>query len=136
MVMLALFTRGTVLPFRHEFPDDCEIVVKRCTTGTIHVTSTGTSFELFVPSPALSERHAHVRIRQGQVTIEDLGSRNGTLVRLAPQQEYAINVHAVALGSELTLRVENSAFADTSKEFTRCLRGYVWDVGWWCRLVW
>ena len=34
------------------------------------------------------------------------------------------------------LRVENSAFADTSKEFTRCLRGYIWDVGWWCRLVW
>ena len=45
-----------------------------------HVLGRDPDVELFLNSPGVSRRHARIRISSGQATIEDLGSKNGTLV--------------------------------------------------------
>src|SRR5690606_11770903 len=39
-----------------------------------------TRCHLRIPSSAVSRRHAELRVEEGQVTLEDLGSSNGTYV--------------------------------------------------------
>ena len=45
-----------------------------------HVLGRDPDVEIFLNSPGVSRRHALIRISAGAATIEDLGSKNGTLV--------------------------------------------------------
>ena len=45
-----------------------------------HVMGRDPDLELFLDSPSVSRRHAIIRVTEGQATVEDLGSKNGTFV--------------------------------------------------------
>jgi DNA-binding winged helix-turn-helix (wHTH) protein len=45
-----------------------------------HVLGRDPDVEIFLDSPGVSRRHAMLRINGGEVTVEDLGSKNGTFV--------------------------------------------------------
>jgi DNA-binding winged helix-turn-helix (wHTH) protein len=45
-----------------------------------HVLGRDPDADIFLPSAGVSRRHAVIRISAGRATIEDLGSKNGTLV--------------------------------------------------------
>ena len=46
-----------------------------------HVIGRDPDLDLFLDSPSVSRRHAMLRIRGTYVTVEDLGSKNGTFLR-------------------------------------------------------
>ena len=58
----------------------------------------------FLDDPFISGRHAQVRIEGGVLSVTDLGSRNGTFVRIAGEQPLRHGDY-VFLGQQL-LRVE------------------------------
>ena len=45
-----------------------------------HIVGRDTDVELFVDSPSVSRRHALIRVSGSHATLEDLGSKNGTLI--------------------------------------------------------
>jgi pSer/pThr/pTyr-binding forkhead associated (FHA) protein len=63
---------------------------------------------IFLDSPGVSRRHAAIKISAGRATIEDLGSKNGTLV--GDQRVVGVKTlsdgDVIGVGSEkLTLKV-------------------------------
>ena len=46
----------------------------------VHLVGRDPSSEIWVDSPQVSRRHASITVDESSVTVEDLGSRNGTLV--------------------------------------------------------
>jgi DNA-binding winged helix-turn-helix (wHTH) protein len=45
-----------------------------------HVVGRDSDVELFIDSPSVSRRHALIRVSGSHATLEDLGSKNGTLI--------------------------------------------------------
>jgi diguanylate cyclase (GGDEF)-like protein len=87
--------------------DDAPLVIGR-----------GPDVDLWVDDPALSRRHARVaRDAKGDVTIEDLGSTNGTLVHGRPVTRATLQAgDYVQLGDSLLLRF---AITDATDEALR-----------------
>lgn len=63
---------------------------------------------LVLSAPRISREHARVRLRRGQLTIEDLGSRNGTRVNGVTVSELVPLQHGdvIELGSEVLHVIE------------------------------
>jgi pSer/pThr/pTyr-binding forkhead associated (FHA) protein len=64
--------------------------------------------EIFLNSPGVSRRHALITISAGRATIEDLGSKNGTLVGDRPVDGSRLLADGDIIGVgpvKLTLRV-------------------------------
>jgi DNA-binding winged helix-turn-helix (wHTH) protein len=73
-----------------------------------HVLGRDPDADVYLDSPSVSRRHAIIRIAEGEATLEDLGSRNGTFVgkRRADGVITLNDGDAIRLGSVvLTLRV-------------------------------
>jgi hypothetical protein len=49
-----------------------------------HVVGRGDEASVRLPAPGLSRRHARLSVRHARVTVEDLGSKNGTFVNDVP----------------------------------------------------
>ena len=49
-----------------------------------HLLGRAADVAIWLESPTVSRHHARIRVAESDVTIEDLGSKNGTLLRGAP----------------------------------------------------
>jgi DNA-binding winged helix-turn-helix (wHTH) protein len=73
-----------------------------------HVLGRDPDVEIFLNSPGVSRRHALIKISAGRATIEDLGSKNGTLVggQRVDGSRSLCDGDTIGVGSvKLTLRV-------------------------------
>ncbi len=89
------------LPDVHVLADDDTVVVGRGADPDVHVDDT-----------SLSRRHARITLQDGRITVEDLGSRNGTRVRgarLEPGAVAAIDPGEVFHLGNVTCLVERPA---------------------------
>ncbi len=111
MVTLAFLMKHSGHALRQSFPEGSEVVVGRA-TGQAQLTVTGgpQRFEVRADLPSLSEQHARIVVRDGQVHVEDLASRNGTLVPVEPGVPTRVPRNGVWLGTELTVRVEGDVW--------------------------
>jgi DNA-binding winged helix-turn-helix (wHTH) protein len=81
-------------------------------------------WSIWLDSTSVSRRHARITVdtRRGRISVEDLGSKNGTLLRGAPVEQRCEASHGdtLAFGSvELTLHVWNAERASETKRITR-----------------
>lgn len=63
--------------------DGCRLIWRgqRLTLGDgLHVAGRDPNADIYLNSTAVSRRHASIRIADGQATLEDLGSKNGTFI--------------------------------------------------------
>lgn len=104
MATLLFFLRDALVAQRFEFPPDCEIHVRRGDAGGIELQGAGTRFEVIVGSRTISERHCVIRVCNGLARVEDLESRNGSMLRIAPGESVPLEGRALHLGSELIVR--------------------------------
>lgn len=66
------------------------------------------STDVHIPSPAVSRRHACIRIRAGRVTLEDLNSSNGTFVN-GRKIQGSVDLHPgdrISLGRSIIIALE------------------------------
>ncbi len=96
--------RSSLRPLRRDFPDDCTISVGRSASGPdLTVLGEGPAFELRARSTHLSDDHARIVCRTGEVTVEDHHSRNGTFVRLEPERPHPLDARPVRFGHDLVV---------------------------------
>jgi DNA-binding NtrC family response regulator len=82
----------------HELPSSCSLLVGR-----------GADVEISVSDPSTSAQHARVHVEHGAVSIEDLGSKNGTQVRgqrIAPGERAALTLGEAAMVAGAVLLVQ------------------------------
>lgn len=104
MITLTFFLNQSLRPVRRDFPDDCTISVGRSASGPdLTVLGEGPAFELRARSTHLSDDHARIVCRAGEVTVEDRHSRNGTFVRLDPERPHPLDARPVRFGHELVV---------------------------------
>lgn len=110
-VTLAFVQRQSGEAVRQTFPEGSEVIVGRA-PGQRQLTVTGgpRRFEVRADLASLSEQHARITVRDGVVHVEDLRSRNGTLVPVEPGVPAQVPRGGVWLGSELTVRVEGDVW--------------------------
>ncbi len=116
MVTLVFLLKDAFRPLRHAFPDDCDIVVGR--GGDAHqvtVVGDGQRFEVRAPAVSLSEHHATLTVRAGQVTVVDPGSRNGTFQRIPAGRPRPLDT-PLWFGTELSLQLDDVRW-DVPTEF-------------------
>jgi len=87
----------TVHRFGYAFCAETADLSRRDTTGVVcrviwtggsatlregdHIIGRDPAAEIFVDSPSVSRRHARIRVMNGHATFEDLGSKNGSVIR-------------------------------------------------------
>ena len=104
MITLTFFLNNALRPVRRDFPDDCTITIGRAATGPdLQLLGEGPHFELRARSANLSDDHARIVCRSGEVTLEDHHSRNGTFVRLDPDHPHPLDARPVRLGHDLVV---------------------------------
>jgi len=104
LITLTFFLNQSLRPLRRDFPDDCTISVGRSASGPdLTVLGEGPDFELRARSTHLSDDHARIVCRAGEVTVEDHHSRNGTFVRLDPERPHPLDARPVRFGHELVV---------------------------------
>jgi len=111
MITLAFVLRHSGDVVRRTFPEGSEVVVGRG-EGPESITVSGgpQRFEVRADLPSLSEQHARLVVREGLVHVEDLRSRNGTLMPVEPGVPARVPRGGVWLGTELTVRVEGDVW--------------------------
>ena len=67
-----------------------------------HVFGRDSGCDFTLPSNAMSRRHARVELREGRLTVKDLGSANGTFVNSERVRE-----HVLSVGDEVRFDVES-----------------------------
>lgn len=92
-----------------EFPDGARVVLGRSEGGQwLRRELSDGEWELLIPALSLSERHARVTLQNGGAYVEDLRSRNGTLLRLAPTERRALGGDTLWLGPEVAMSTEGA----------------------------
>src|SRR5215472_17858862 len=63
--------------------------------------------DLWAADPAMSRRHCLVRRESGQISIRDLGARNGTLVNGSPVEQHSLKNHdRISVGASVLVYLE------------------------------
>jgi DNA-binding NtrC family response regulator len=106
VISLTFFSNKDLTPIQRSFPDNCEIVIGRGASESLRVERDGDVFTVQCPLPSLSERHARVSVANGRARIEDLRSRNGTMVRLDPGEAHVAGDKPIWLGPDLAIRID------------------------------
>lgn len=119
MPALLFFLRDALVAERHEFPDDCEVTVRRGEGPGIAVRGNGERFEVIVGSRTISESHCVIHVANGAVSVEDRGSRNGTLLRATPGERVPLEGRALQLGTELVVREDDARWRFPAAGFAR-----------------
>jgi DNA-binding NtrC family response regulator len=108
---LSFLPRRSLKPVSIAVSDDAVIEIGRCRGGEVHGMTThpdGVRVALDVPS--LSDRHARLHVRGGRLYVEDLHSRNGTLLRVEPGVTRPLEGAMLWLGPDLTVRVDEAGW--------------------------
>lgn len=106
MTHLVFLVRGAFRPFRCELPDDGEVLIGRGDGDAPTVQRDGDRCVVRLPDRSLSERHATLRLRGGEITVIDHSSRNGTYLRLEPSVPQPLDGGSLRLGADLTLHLD------------------------------
>lgn len=104
MPALLFFLRDALVAKRIDLPDECDVTVRRGPPGEVSLGQRDGRYEIHVGSAALSEAHCALEVRGGAVRVTDVGSRNGTLVRVTPGVPVALDGSVLQLGAEVWLR--------------------------------
>jgi DNA-binding NtrC family response regulator len=106
---LSFIARNSVSPQYVELEEGDVLIVGRASGDSFSIDRDDSGAIVHAPISTLSERHARITLREGVVQVEDLSSRNGTLLRLHPFVPEPLEDRAIWLGPDLAVRREDNA---------------------------
>jgi DNA-binding NtrC family response regulator len=111
LTTLSFLPKRSIKPVSIALSDDVVIEVGRCRGGEVHgMTSRPDGVRVALDIPSLSDRHARIHVREGRLYVEDLHSRNGTLLRAEPGVTRPLEGATLWLGPDLTVHVDEAGW--------------------------